>query len=114
MAKRVVLTLDCPSIRIAHKVVTALAYVTPAPGEELDVMRIKESARQQLRKAGPDAKPGLRGSIEATEALVMLVNRITKDGWPKGNPYSVPEIKAALQAIALEKESNDWLNALSG
>lgn len=49
------------------------------------------------------------------ESLYQLLWRITKDGWPKGNPYGVPEIKEGLKAIAKAKGltgKDSWYDAL--
>jgi len=53
-----------------------------------------------------------RGVPMQLAALRALVVRITKGGWPHGNPYSVPEIKTALNAIGWDVGA-DWSEALS-
>ena len=45
------------------------------------------------------------------KALEDLLRRITMEGWPSGNPYSQPEIKAALKALAKKKGVKDWMDA---
>lgn len=50
------------------------------------------------------------------ETLYQLLYRITKEGWPSGNPYGVVEVKEGLKAIAKArglKGKDAWYDAVS-
>ena len=69
-----------------------------------------EEEEFQLEQGGAQGEPGALGVEDALDALVRSI--LTGSFDDSINPYFVPEIKAALQALAAERGIENWRDAV--